>query len=68
LKEEALDRTTQRNHFGRGVGPVVRQITDCIIIIIISVKSQRAGNFRQKILPNNMFFGRLLRYFLDWFS
>ena len=27
LKEEALDRTVWRNRFGRGVGPVVRQIT-----------------------------------------
>jgi hypothetical protein len=25
--EEALDRTTWRNRFGNGVGPVVRQIT-----------------------------------------
>jgi hypothetical protein len=25
LKEEALDRTMWRNHFGRGFGPVVRQ-------------------------------------------
>jgi hypothetical protein len=28
LKEEALDRTIWRNRFGRGVGPVVRQITE----------------------------------------
>jgi hypothetical protein len=28
LKEEALGRTTWRNRFGRGVGPVVRQITE----------------------------------------
>jgi hypothetical protein len=28
LKEEALDSTIWRNHFGRGVGPVVRQITE----------------------------------------
>ena len=28
LKEEALDRTTWRNNFGRGYGPVVLQITD----------------------------------------
>ena len=27
LKEEALDRTVWRNSFGRGIGPVVRQIT-----------------------------------------
>jgi hypothetical protein len=27
LKEEALDCTIWRNHFGRGVGPVVRQNT-----------------------------------------
>jgi hypothetical protein len=27
LKEEALDRTMWRNRFGRGYGPVVRQIT-----------------------------------------
>jgi hypothetical protein len=26
LKEEALDRTVWRTHFGRGFGPVVRQI------------------------------------------
>ena len=28
LKEEALDRTMWRHRFGRGFGPVVRQITD----------------------------------------
>ena len=28
LKEEALDRTTWRNRFGRGFGPVVRQHTE----------------------------------------
>ena len=28
LKEEALDRTMWRNRFERGVGPVVRQITE----------------------------------------
>jgi len=28
LKEEALDHTMWRNYFGRGVGPVVRQITE----------------------------------------
>ena len=28
LKEEALDRTMWKNHFGRGFGPVVSQITD----------------------------------------
>ena len=28
LKEEALDRTVWRDRFGRGVGPVVRQITE----------------------------------------
>jgi hypothetical protein len=28
LKEEAIDRTMWRNRFGRGVGPVVRQITE----------------------------------------
>jgi hypothetical protein len=28
LEEEALDRTMWRNRFGRGVGPVVRQITE----------------------------------------
>jgi hypothetical protein len=27
LKEEALDRIVWRNRFGRGVGPVIRQIT-----------------------------------------
>jgi hypothetical protein len=27
LKEEALDRTMRRAHFGRGFGPVVRQTT-----------------------------------------
>jgi hypothetical protein len=27
LKEEALDRIKWRNRFGRGFGPVVRQIT-----------------------------------------
>ena len=28
LKEEALDHTMWKNHFGRGFGPVVWQITD----------------------------------------
>ena len=28
LKEEALDRTTWKNHFGGGYGPVVRQNTE----------------------------------------
>jgi hypothetical protein len=28
LKEEALDRTQWRSHFGRGYGPVVRQTTE----------------------------------------
>jgi hypothetical protein len=28
LKEEALDCTMWRNHFGRGIGSVVRQITE----------------------------------------
>jgi hypothetical protein len=28
LKEDALDRIKWRNHFGRGCGPVVWQITD----------------------------------------
>jgi hypothetical protein len=28
LKEEALDGTMWRNRFGRGIGPVVRQITE----------------------------------------
>ena len=27
LKEEALDHTMWRAHFGRGIGPVVRQTT-----------------------------------------
>jgi len=30
LKEEALDRTLWRHRSGGGVGPVVRQITDCM--------------------------------------
>jgi hypothetical protein len=28
LKEEALDRTTWRNRFGKGFGPVVKQTTE----------------------------------------
>ena len=28
LKEVALDRTTWRNRFGRGFGPVIRQNTE----------------------------------------
>jgi hypothetical protein len=28
LKEEALDRTLWRSHFGRGYGPVVRQTAE----------------------------------------
>ena len=31
LKEEALDRTMWRNRYGRGVGHVVRQITECMV-------------------------------------
>jgi hypothetical protein len=33
LKKEALDRTMWRNCFGRGVGPVVRQITAWMNIV-----------------------------------
>jgi hypothetical protein len=36
LKEDALDRTSWRTRFGRGYGPVVRQTTEFIIIIIIN--------------------------------
>ena len=51
LKEEALDRTTWRNRFGRGFGPVVWQITDDDYIYIhisavtdsISNTSHRSG-------------------------
>jgi hypothetical protein len=32
LKEEALDCTVWKNHFGRGFGPVVRQNTEWINI------------------------------------
>jgi hypothetical protein len=28
LKEEALDRTQWRTHFGRGYGPIARQTTE----------------------------------------
>jgi hypothetical protein len=28
LKEEALDRTLWKTHFGRGYGPVIRQTTE----------------------------------------
>ena len=28
LKEEALDRTMLRHHFGGGIGPVIRPITE----------------------------------------
>ena len=31
LKEEALDRTVWRAHFGRGLGPVVRQTAKYIL-------------------------------------
>ena len=31
LKEEALDRTTWRNRFGRGIGPVVRLLNEWMI-------------------------------------
>jgi len=30
LKEEALDRTMWRHRFGGGIGPVVRQNTECM--------------------------------------
>ena len=35
LKEKALDRTMQRNCFGRGIGTVIRQITEWMDIIQI---------------------------------
>ena len=35
LKEEALDRTIWRARFGRGFGPVVRQTTKLMNIIIL---------------------------------
>ena len=34
LKEEALDRTMWRNHFGRGIGTFVRQITEWMNIYV----------------------------------
>jgi hypothetical protein len=34
LKEEALDRTMWRNRFGRGFGPVVRQNTECMNVVL----------------------------------
>jgi len=30
LREEALDRTLHRTHFGRGYGPVERPTTECM--------------------------------------
>jgi hypothetical protein len=33
LKEEALDRTIWKNRFGRGVGPVVGQITELMNVV-----------------------------------
>jgi len=35
LKEEALDRTMLRHHFGGGFGPVVRQIIERMNILFI---------------------------------
>jgi hypothetical protein len=34
LKEEALDRTTWRARFGRGFGPVVRQTTKLMNMVL----------------------------------
>ena len=51
LKEEALDRTMWRNRFGRGFGPVARQITDddddyvtYIIALLSSFLTQRINS------------------------
>jgi len=43
LKEEALDRTLWGTGFGRGYGPVVRQTTDCCLIVTKS-KHVARGN------------------------
>ena len=40
LKEEALDRAMWRNRFGRGVGPVVRQITEWMNITLFTYTSK----------------------------
>jgi len=34
LKEETLDRTKWRHHFGGGFGPVIRQNTERMNIIV----------------------------------
>ena len=42
LKEEALDRTTWRNRFRGGFGPVVRQNTEWIYIYIYMYLESRS--------------------------
>jgi hypothetical protein len=43
LKEEALDRTMWRAHFGRGFGPVVRQTTKWMTCWTIWCSNPRMG-------------------------
>jgi hypothetical protein len=46
LKEEALDSTMWRNCFGRGVGPVVRQITELMNVKRNVPKTSKSGGRR----------------------
>jgi hypothetical protein len=50
LKEEALVRTIRRNRFGRGVGPVVRQITEWMNISVNCLMCTSYLNTRTYIL------------------
>ena len=75
LKEEALDCTMWRNHFGRGFGPVVRQNTEYDKINIYT-QTTEAANFPTRSAAtfcttfilivyfstfSKVFFGRLLQ-------
>ena len=48
LKEEALDRTMWRAHFGRGIGPVVRQTTKRMKSLQVDYVMLRYGNSFQE--------------------
>jgi hypothetical protein len=56
LKEEALDHTLWRTHFGKGYKPVVRQTTewneytrDLSPFLIVSVSTNKSAHFGQNI-------------------
>ena len=66
LKEEALDRTMWRAHFGRGFGPVVRQTTkwmNSFLMNYISKMSYWSMYLNQNIFQCVQVGTRLMRFF-----